>query len=458
MTAKLTDIQQRCVDFLLYEWESIEEFAKTLATVESSQEIDFFAKNYNWGDGLEPLKLVLNHPLCDFGTALKIYWLGQPDYYAGFVIENNIPACNRDVYLFLKFIESLIAKDHFQHNQIQFDPIADFPIEQRHHIAKYAEISEKLLLPNYGDNTKNIAKLKLYREQPDDAETLNFLIHKYLRSHDYVRAHKCAEKLLLFNSMSQRNWDIKISVLEEIEKSQEAQNIKTKDSNIIFDRNIHQVRQELAKCYQKTIQLDREDIDNSNSDRFIRERIIETQEKLANVYLRDRDYERAIETLKIILEQVQTKPVLDVDFDDITLRLAKIYQELQDYDRALSYIDIFLKDVPEFEYLYFHKLMILRLMGRQQEADNLLSQMIETLDNTIQEKQLQDRLEAYCFYQKSTLLEEYKDFQAAADCLQAIIDLELYYNDENRLKQSVLEIEALRTKSLGFKQSQQKKE
>ena len=448
MTTEFTDLHQSRVDFLLYEWELIEEFAETLATIESSQEIEFFAENYNWDDGIEPLKLVLDHPLCDFGTALKIYWLGQPDYYAGFATENNIPLCNRDVYLFLKFVESLIINNSFQYNNIQFDPIANYPIEQRHYIAKYADISEELLLPNYGNVIKNRAKLKSYREQPDDAETLDFLTHKYLKSRDLVRALECAERLLVFDSKLQRNWYIKISVLKEIENSYKLQNIETQE-NIVGDRNIHQLRQELAECYQKAIQLYQNDLDNSNSARFIEKRIIETQESLVDVYLRDRNYERAIENLNTIMEKVKTNPILEVDLQSIALRIAKAYEEVQDYDRALYYLDLFLEEVPEFDYLYFHKLIIFRSMGRQEEADNLLSRMIKTLDNTIASMKHQGLLEASYFYQKSTLLEEYKqDFQAAAKCLQAIIDLELYYNNEDRLKELLLKIEALRTKSV----------
>lgn len=79
MEIKLTPEQQARVEFLLYECYETESITENLKQLESTQEIHEFATNYNWDYGIEPLKLILQHPLCDRGTALKIYWLGQPD-------------------------------------------------------------------------------------------------------------------------------------------------------------------------------------------------------------------------------------------------------------------------------------------------------------------------------------------------------------------------------------------
>jgi len=43
--------------------------------MESAYELDVFADLYNWDDGAEPLLEIIRHPLCDLGTAAKIYWL-----------------------------------------------------------------------------------------------------------------------------------------------------------------------------------------------------------------------------------------------------------------------------------------------------------------------------------------------------------------------------------------------
>lgn len=39
--------------------------------------LDGFVDNYNWDDGLEVPYLILNHPKCELGTALKIFYLSE---------------------------------------------------------------------------------------------------------------------------------------------------------------------------------------------------------------------------------------------------------------------------------------------------------------------------------------------------------------------------------------------
>lgn len=451
MKPEFTSQQQIRVDFLLDGWDSIESFAQTLSCVESSTEIHEFVRHYNWDYGLEPLKLILTHPLCDRGTALEIYWLCQPDYYTGFTTIDDIPSCNVDGYLFFKFVESLLNENCFQHNNIHFDPMANYFIEKQRYLAKYSGIPDELLLPNYGDVATNKERLRSYREAPDDAEALDFLANKYLNSRDYIKALDCVESLISLDPESQRNWYIKISILEDIEKGYESENLTIREASVRLYPNIERVREDLVECYYNSIELYRRDLKGSDPNRFAREQIIEARENIAKIYLRNEDYHRAIETLEIILEQVKIEPVMGIDVDYIVLSLAQAYRELQDYDRALSYIDIFLEKIPKFEYRYSHKLIILKRMGRLEEAENLLNQMLESIDKTIEQKRNSGTQESAYFYQKSRLLEEYReDFRGAADSLQKIIDLKLYYNNEDRYRELLSKIETLRAKSMNL--------
>lgn len=448
MTVKLTSEQQARVRFLLDEWDSIESFAKTLELVESSSEIHEFAKHYNWDYGLEPLKLVLNHPLCDRGTALEIYWLGQPEYYSGFSTIDDIPSCNRDGYLLLKLIESLLLNEYsFRYNNIHVDPMADYRIENRRCFAKYSGIPDELLLPNFGDAEENKQRLRLYREAPDDAVALDFLANKYLNNCDYIKALECAKNLLLLDPESHRNWYLKISILEKIEKQYESKNLVTQKTNIPLYQDIHQVRQDLVECHQKEIDLYQKNLKSSDPSKFAWKNTIKAQENMANIYLKDKDYLHAIEILEIILEEIEIEPVMGVELNHIVFLLATANQELKNYEKALYYINIYLDKIPEFEYLYFHKLDILRQMGRSEEAEILLEKILETIDNTIEEKQNNGVSESAYFYQKSTLLEKYiEDFRGAADSLQKIIDLQLYYDNENRKKELLERIKILHDK------------
>jgi len=434
MNAKLTSEKQARLNYLLYECESTKSFAKTLEQVESSNEIDEFVNQYNWDFGSEPLKLVLQNPLCDRGTALKIYWLVKPDYYSGYLKIEDVPTSERDDYLFLKFIESLFKnKSSFRFNNIHFDPTDEYSVENWRSIVKYSEIPDELLLPNFGDNYENLQRLRKDRETPDDGKCLDFLVDKYLKGKDYIKALECSESLLKIDPESHRNCYLKISVLEKIETQYESNNSLFQEIAIPSYQDIHQVRKSLVDCYQNEINLYQENLKSSNPSKYAWDSLMEAKENIAQIYLRDKDYSKAIEILETIFEESKIKPSYRVKVNNITFELAKANQMLNNYDRALHYIDIFLEDIPEFEYLYFHKLDILRQMESWGEADILLEQILETIANTIEKNQNNNSPDSAFFDQQSTLLEEYKeDFQGAATSLQKIIDLGLYYGDENR--------------------------
>ena len=41
----------------------------------------YLAENYNWDDGVEILKWIIESKKCDKGTASLIFWTSEPDYY-----------------------------------------------------------------------------------------------------------------------------------------------------------------------------------------------------------------------------------------------------------------------------------------------------------------------------------------------------------------------------------------
>lgn len=129
---------------------SLEKFSIVLRKM-SAIEIHHFAINFNWDCGIEELTQVIKHPLCDSGTALLIYWLGQPDYYLRYSREEEVPHNEFENFQLLKMIESKYLSDEFATNQICVNPSNI----DGHNFSKMSDekremIPEKLFLPSMG--------------------------------------------------------------------------------------------------------------------------------------------------------------------------------------------------------------------------------------------------------------------------------------------------------------------
>lgn len=86
-----------------------------------------FAARYNWDDGLEVPRWIVNHPLCDRGTALMMYWLAGPRYYCQYATRDDVPhsGWNLQHYDLLREIEEKYLNGFYQHQTILFNPRHD---------------------------------------------------------------------------------------------------------------------------------------------------------------------------------------------------------------------------------------------------------------------------------------------------------------------------------------------
>lgn len=54
-----------------------------ISDLQSMEELHFVAANLNWdNDDPDMVRAIIEHPLCDAGTALLLYWYGQGFYYS----------------------------------------------------------------------------------------------------------------------------------------------------------------------------------------------------------------------------------------------------------------------------------------------------------------------------------------------------------------------------------------
>jgi hypothetical protein len=81
----------------------------------------YLAENYNWDDGVEVLKWIIESNKCDKGTASLIFWTSEPDYYfeKG---ENEIEDYEKDTFLLLKRIVEKFNNKEFKKSNLKFNP------------------------------------------------------------------------------------------------------------------------------------------------------------------------------------------------------------------------------------------------------------------------------------------------------------------------------------------------
>src|SRR6478735_2078171 len=60
----------------------------------------YLAQNYNWDDGVEVLKWIIESKKCDKGTASLIFWSAEPDYYFE-KSHDEIAEYEKDTFLLL---------------------------------------------------------------------------------------------------------------------------------------------------------------------------------------------------------------------------------------------------------------------------------------------------------------------------------------------------------------------
>jgi len=108
------------------EWESEDELWQFFETVTDAEELHLYADGFNWDTGVEELRRVTRHPLCDRGTALLIYWRGGPGWYAQYSDRAEIRnADEADGYDLSHEIERLIIQGRFATYRFHYDPTND---------------------------------------------------------------------------------------------------------------------------------------------------------------------------------------------------------------------------------------------------------------------------------------------------------------------------------------------
>jgi Domain of unknown function (DUF4274) len=107
-----------------------------------------WAENHNWDDGHEYMKAVIEHPECDFGTALLVYWRNKPLWFTQYVGDEE--PCMRPFGLFaigfeiFTLVPQRLRDGAYPRHTIDYDPSNDFGSDWT---TGYPNIEQRTLIP-----------------------------------------------------------------------------------------------------------------------------------------------------------------------------------------------------------------------------------------------------------------------------------------------------------------------
>ena len=84
-----------------------EDWVAFLPTIQSTSELSYLLDGYNWDDGFEVPIAISNHPYCDLGVALSLWWLA--DGGAWFERPNEVSEYMQDWGNFCREMTSRIS-------------------------------------------------------------------------------------------------------------------------------------------------------------------------------------------------------------------------------------------------------------------------------------------------------------------------------------------------------------
>lgn len=114
---QLTDDERDLVEHLT-ETEDDEDVVLDAIPTLGPAALHAFCCRFNWDSDLKPLSLALDQPQCDRATALAIYWLSEPDAWAGRASVND---WEQGTFSVFKKAEARLLADDFSERDIEFD-------------------------------------------------------------------------------------------------------------------------------------------------------------------------------------------------------------------------------------------------------------------------------------------------------------------------------------------------
>lgn len=122
-----------------------------LYQLESPIELHEIILHYNWDDGIEIPRAVINNKNCDKGTALMVYWLACPGYYCQYENRDKVSGQYEIAsYDLIDEIEQKYRNGFYQNRSILFNPRYDSRegMDGVDHTQMYDDLPKKRKIPD----------------------------------------------------------------------------------------------------------------------------------------------------------------------------------------------------------------------------------------------------------------------------------------------------------------------
>lgn len=133
------------------------ELFKTLTSAEQY----YLADLYNWDDGVEVLKWIIESPKCDKGTAGLIFWRSEPDFYIQRTYE-AIPDYEKDTFNLLQLITQRFNQNNFKSDVYRFEPGSSLKYINFNQDYPGWNLPSELQFPNNGKTPFSFGLLRNY--------------------------------------------------------------------------------------------------------------------------------------------------------------------------------------------------------------------------------------------------------------------------------------------------------
>jgi hypothetical protein len=98
------------------------EFTNREDKLQSPEEVHLYASSYNWDNGDESMRRLIDHPEIDAGTVLLIYWRANPQFFCQYAARDEVPDWVRSDYDLIKEIERRLIEGFYTRRNFHYDP------------------------------------------------------------------------------------------------------------------------------------------------------------------------------------------------------------------------------------------------------------------------------------------------------------------------------------------------
>lgn len=103
-----------------------------VGAIDSAEALQLLAYVYNWDDGFDVPTAIANHPKCDLGTALDLFWLAEAICWLSGEIEPG--EYNRDWAAFCELVTNRLIEGHYPQGETSCKVPLGIP--KRHQLKK----------------------------------------------------------------------------------------------------------------------------------------------------------------------------------------------------------------------------------------------------------------------------------------------------------------------------------